>query len=236
MSRAVGNLISGLGRQTGDTLTQLDDGTWEATAKFVCQWVNAFNLAPRRGYAKHPDFPALTCKSSVTTRLKPGTYCEINATYRGFFVQEPDPTTPPDPVNAINSTEEVTTSVSEAPIETHPKFTSVIGGKKGSELNGAVFNDDGTFKGWKSDSPYAGKEAYLIASTAYRRTTPTRSRPSSVGPVGRLDVQPGIASDVPNANWLFTCRSWHRDGAVYELSEEWMLSGPGGWDPVLYSP
>jgi len=37
-------------------------------------------------------------------------------------------------------------SSNQEPISTHPFFTKVIGGSKAAPLNGAVFNDDGSFK------------------------------------------------------------------------------------------
>lgn len=226
--KVIGNQIGSLVRQTGDSATQLEDGTWEATVVYVCRWQSVIYLAPRRNQAYHPDFSSLICSRCSVERLKPGTFAKLNVIYRGFFGPEPDPTEPP----ADTSSEEIITSTSEAPIETHPDFTGVLGGTKDAPLNGAVFNDDGTFKGWRSDSRYAGKEAFLIPSTVYRRSTPSRGRPANLGPVGKIQNAPvGVSGD---NNWLFTCRSWRRDGAVYEVSEEYMLSGPGGWDDTIY--
>jgi hypothetical protein len=218
-----GNQILGLVRQTGDTLDQSEDGTWEGSVRYVCRWVNVLSLAPVRNTARHPDFPNLICKSCKVTRLKPGLVCQLDATYRGLV----------GPEDLASSTEEIITSTSEAPIETHPHFTSVIGGTAAAPLNGAVFDKDGKFTGWKSDSPYAGKESYLIPSTIYRKTSPTRTRPLDIGPVGTVRA-PGIGGGSLDSNWMFTVRSWRRDGGVYDVSEEYMLSGPGGWDPVLY--
>lgn len=225
-----GNQIDGLVRQTGDTIEQLDDGTWSASVIFMCRWANVVQFAPKRNVAVHPDFDALKCNGCKIDRLKPGDVARMTATYRGFFGSE----TGPEPPTLPDSTEETVTSMSDAPIETHPDFVAVLGGTKESPKNGAVFNDDGTFKGWKADSRYAGKEAYLVGSTIYRKTTPSRSRPGSVGPVGQIQ-SPGIGGGAAGADWLFTSQTWRRDGAVYEVSLEYMLSGPGGWDPTIYS-
>lgn len=225
--RIQGNQVEGLIRQTGDSLSQREDGTFDATVRFVCRWADIMVYAPRRNSARHPDFPTLICNGIQGTRLKPGIMVELTATYRGVVGSTPDPG------NELgNSTEEVITSMSEAPIETNPKFVTDIGGTQANPLNDAVFNDDGTFKGWKVTSRFAGKESYLIPSTIYRRSTPSRTRPSSVGPVGTIS-SPGIGSPA-TTNWLYTARTWRRDGGVYEVSDEYMLSGPGGWDPVIY--
>lgn len=228
MSELKGNQLLGLHRQTGDTLVQREDGSWEGTVKYICRWANSISFAPKRNIARHPDFTALICSSCQVNRLKPGVVCELNVTYRGLLG------TAPDPEDLDRSTEEVITSTSEAPIETHPRFVSTLGGTKAAPLNGAVFNDDGTFKGWKADSPYAGKEAFLIPSTVYRKTTPSRTRPLNIGPVGTI-VSPGIGGGQVGSNWLYTCKTWRRDGGLYEVSEEYMLSGPGGWDSTIYS-
>lgn len=221
--RLRGNQILGLVRQTGDTIDQVDDGTWEAQVRYICRWANVLSLAPVRNTARHPDFPNLICKNCKITRLKPGVVCQLDVSYRGLI----------GPEELAQAVEETITSTSEAPIETHPDFTSILGGNKAAPKNGAVFDTDGKFTGWKSDSPYAGKESYLIPSTIYRKTTPSRVRPTSVGPVGTI-VSPGIGGGGLDANWLFTVRSWRRDGGVYEVTEEYMLSGPGGFDPTIY--
>lgn len=224
--RVKGNQITGLVRQTGDTCVQLDDGSWEATVKYIARWTQVMYLAPQRNVARHPDFPSLQCTGCSINRLKPGLVAELTAKYRGFFGSEDPP--------LDTSTEEVITSTSEAPIETHPDFVDVLGGNKDNPLNGAIFDGDGQFTGWAADSPYAGKESYLIPSTIYRRSSPRRESPNDIGDVGTIS-SPGVGGGPSGSNWMFTARTWRRDGAVYTVTEEWMLSGPGGFDPTIYS-
>jgi hypothetical protein len=226
--KVTGNQVNGLIRQPGDTCNQLADGTWEADVVYICRWANVMTLAPQRNVAAHPDFPVMLCSGCRINRLKPGIVCELHVSYRGIFGPDPGPIWGRD-----TSTEEVNTSMSEAPIETHPDFASVIGGTPAAPINGAVFDKDGKFTGWKGDSPYAGKESYLIPSTVYRLTNPGRGRPSGVGEVGTIQ-DPGIDGGPVDANWLYTGRSWRRNGGVYDVTEEYMLSGPGGFDPTLY--
>ena len=221
-----GNQIGGLIRQTGDTLTQLADGTWEAEVIYVCRWANLMYQAPLRNIARHPDFSPLICNGCKVNRLKPGLVCELHVSYRGFLG--------PAGVTPGNSIEEIISSTSEQPIETHPKFVSDLGGKKGAVLNKASFDDNGRFLGFAADSTYAGAESYLVPSTIYRSTTPARSRPSDVGPVGTIQ-DPPVGGGQPGSNWLYTARTWRRDGGVYSVTEEYMLSGPKGWDPTIYS-
>ncbi|CAN5463350.1 hypothetical protein BH20VER3_BH20VER3_00990 [soil metagenome] len=229
--KATGRSIEGLIRQSGDTVTQMEDGTWEAQVKYLSTWPAAAYYAPRRNSASHPDFPALICKACQINRLKPGRYAEVIATYRGFVA--PDDQNQPNPQDPLgNSVEEIITGTSDQPIQTHPGFVTLIGGTKATPLNDAIFDDDGKFQGFPASSLYAGIESYLVPSTIYRQSTPSRNRPSSLGPVGTIAAPP--ITGPSDTNWLFTSRVWRRDGGIYEVTEEYLLSPPGGWDPTIY--
>lgn len=225
-----GKSIDQLIRQTGDTLRMLDDGSWEGTVKYKCRWSSVVALAPKRNTARHPDFSVLVCTQCEVSRLKPGIVCELTATYRGFFgASNPN----------INSREELITNTSEAPIDSHPRFVTDIGGKKGSELHGAIFDDDGKWTGWKADSLYAGVESYLFPSTIYRSTQSVSGRPTSIFNVGTTSgVTTGVVGSPPGApsgkGWLLISHTWNREGGLYSESVEYMLSGPKGWDSVIY--
>lgn len=222
-----GDQIGGLIRQSGDTMRQIDDkGTWEGKVKYICRWSNMLYLSPRRGSARHPDFSALVCSDVEVNRLKPGVVCEIFATYTGFFDQKDPEALPP-------YTEELIAGNSEAPIETHPRFVSHLGGTKSAPLNGAVFNDDGTFKGFKADSKFAGVEFYLVPQVTYRKSTPTRARPTSIADIGKIFNVPVAAP--AGANWILTSRTWAKTGGFYTVTEEWLMSGGKGWYEEIYS-
>jgi hypothetical protein len=225
--RINGNQVDGLIRQTGDTLKQQDDGSWEGVVKYICRWAKVLQLAPKRNVAQHPDFSVLICTTCEVDRLNPGIMCELTATYRGFF----------DADVADNSTEELVTNTSEAPIDAHPAFNSDIGGTKAAPLNGAVFDEDGKFTGWKSDSKYAGVESFVTPSTVYRFCFSTKSRPATLAGVGTKSTSGGYGSP-PGAGdreWLFISSTWRREGGLYLVTNEHMLSGPRGWDDVIYS-
>lgn len=225
--KITGDQLGGLIRQTGDTLEQQEDGTWVGTVRYQCRWTNALYRAPRRNSARHPDFPALLCNGCQISRLKPGLVAELRATYKGLF----GPEDPPDD-ELGNSTEEVLISTSEAPIETHPDFVELIAGTKAAPLNKAIFDDASKFLGFGSGSAFAGVESFLIPTTTYRKSTPSRFRPSSLADVGTIRNAP-IAAPL-GGNWLFTGRTWSRDGGVYQVVEEYLASGPKGWDPIVY--
>lgn len=68
-------------------------------------------------------------------------------------------------------------TASAEPIETHPEFTSKLGGSQGSPLNGAQFDDSGKFMGFSTntqntrittDEPLAGVRSYLAPKDTAR--------------------------------------------------------------------
>lgn len=68
-------------------------------------------------------------------------------------------------------------TASAEPIETHPNFTSQLGGSQGSPLNGAQFDDTGKFLGFStntqntrvtSEEPLAGVRSYLAPKDTAR--------------------------------------------------------------------
>ncbi len=220
-----GNQITGLIRQSGDTCEMQEDGTWIAEVKYVCRWLNVVQLAPRRNSSQHPDFSSLKCISCAVVRIKPGLTAELTVRYRGILDASG--------LGSADTTEEIVSSTSEAPIETHPLFVDELGGTKASPLNGAVFDDNGKFLGFSADSDFAGVESYLIPSTVYRRTTPTTEAPNSIAGVGKISGDVPITTD-GDKTWLFSSRTWRRSGGVYDLTEEYALSGDGGWDDIIY--
>jgi hypothetical protein len=150
-------------------------------------------------------------------------------------------------------------SLSEDPIDTHKEFVTKIGGKPTAPKNGAIFrNADGdrtdgitpapSDKGWVFDSfalivggqknRKAKVEAYLNPSKIIFRKTWMSLRKPGTNKAGKLDTPPS-SGDPPNltggANWLNMGITSVREGNIYHNTEEWMASGPGGWDPDIYS-
>ena len=93
--------------------------------------------------------------------------------------------------------------------------------------------DDGKFLGFAADSPFAGIDSYLYPSTTYRRTFSTSGRPTSLSGVGKINSDVPISVD-NGATWLFTSKTWSRQGGLYSITEEYLLSGPKGWDTTIY--
>jgi hypothetical protein len=217
-----------LNRSHGSTLDQLDDGSWEGVVVYYCAWANVQTLAPQRFVDVHPDFDSLTCNASKAVQLKGG-WAKITATYRGLFGT---------PVGV----EEIITSTSEAPIETHVNFVTDIGGTPDAPLNGAQFDSDGNFTGFQvttdgsTQNPFAGIVSYLTPGTIYRMTTPQASRPTSLSGVGTVYAI-SDSVELPNSymNWLLVSLTWKRYGAIWLVTMEFLLSGNKGWNSTIYA-
>lgn len=223
--RIRGNQLNTLVRQHGGTITYLDDGSTEGVEIFHCKWERINTLMPQRNKTKHPDFSSLTCATSSAVKL-PGGVAKISVTYRGFLAGgEP---------SQNDWVQELMASTRQEPIETHPKFTSDIAGTPASPKNEAIFDDQGKFIGFKATSKYAGVKGYLVAGTTYRLRRTSGGRPASISDVGTIS-SPAVGVGIRGSmNWILVARTWRRSGGVYEINEEWQLSGPKGWDRTIY--
>jgi hypothetical protein len=55
-----------------------------------------------------------------------------------------------------------------------------------------------------------------------------------VGGIFSAGQLPGIAPGFAGRNYLKTPTVWQRRGPVYDATETYWLSGPGGWEPLIY--
>ena len=144
------------------------------------------------------------------------------------------------------------------PVETHPDFTEIFGkvpmGKKGTNEQGATFDEVGKFVGFAfadEDNPYygedpasnmAGVRSYLAPSVVYTETATysadTRSQADlSLATVGKI-TDPPPSDLLPNTsegqNWLQTGLSADQQGEGLQVRRSFRASGPLGWNPTLY--
>jgi hypothetical protein len=156
---------------------------------------------------------------------------------------------------------ELIIGMEESPIETHPDF-NLIGGRPSAPLNGALFVDAATgaitnsnargvfdsfapFLSGGAKNEKGGIESYLDPVVTYRESRVSYSAPSASG-FGKVssDVPgPGWRGSLGRRNWLFMGCSYRRRGdpggvqsrVLYEINNEWRLSGRNGWDNDIYS-
>jgi hypothetical protein len=155
---------------------------------------------------------------------------------------------------------ELTISMQEQPIETHPRFVSHLAGTAATPLNGAIFIDPQTgtpgtvnarcvFERFApvltggGKNPKGGLEAFLAPTVTYRQNYVSGS-PASGSDFGKISSSvpgPGYPGTTASRDWLMIGSTYQRRGSpaggtyvVYEVSNEWLLSGPGGWDNDIY--
>jgi hypothetical protein len=173
-------------------------------------------------FAAHPTFSSMLLTRRTGQRGKPG-WWTVNYVFEGFLISAPDPTY------------ELTTSLSQEPIQTHPDF-GTFGGTPASPQNGSIFVDPDTgfnsnknnaiwkefaFKGTANEK--AGIESYLAPGCEWRETKFQTTEPTGSNPT------------LSGRDWLAWGETYVRRGYVYQVTSTWKLSGRNGWDTDIYS-
>jgi hypothetical protein len=183
----------------------------------------------------HPRWAFLDLDKRTITRAEDG-HWDIVGDY--FGVQG---TQDPLPIYALDF------STNSEPIETHPQFETFAGRPdvNGDGLNGAKFDEDGSFLTFKqlgtsgeaTNRKWVGVRAYLNATAVWRETRVSKTRPTGteMAQIGRIDTPVGEAPVIPGRNYLFGSMSYDQKGKTFTIRREWLLSGPSGWNDVLYA-
>lgn len=83
-----------------------------------------------------------------------------------------------------------------------------------------------------------GVETYLVPKPVYRYSYNSRSEPpaSLLNDVGDIGNPPKAPSVTGGRNWLLigVTYDYERTTRIYKITQEWLLSGPGGWDTDVY--
>jgi hypothetical protein len=152
---------------------------------------------------------------------------------------------------------EYVSSVRTVPIETHPNFGGSQISKGGFikpediklikdtvQTPGKKFDDiaDQLVSGQtaKCRSLYgylaAGVESYYVPSMVVRKTYQASSPPSA-GKIGKIASPGGAVPGAPSgATFLLINVSARGTAGAYTVTEEYEMSGEGGWDTFLYGP
>ena len=148
---------------------------------------------------------------------------------------------------SANTTVELIIGTSEEPIETHPDFGTFAG--RPSQPNptskpifldpetGQVTQDDakGMFSGFASSGDLAGVVSYLASrNITYRKSWTQKTEPTSLGGVGSISAPPSGPNVNGQYNWLYIGMSYRQVGDAFNVSKEWKLSGPKGWESDIY--
>lgn len=194
----------------------------------------------RRLGEPHENYPAMTIIRRSAQRGV-GKIWRVTYTYEGYIQNLPEPTY------------ELTGSLDQQPIETHPDFFE-IAGKPSAPLNGAVFvdptsgkptSDDlaGVFREFRANldgdtgaisNPKAGVDSFMDPGAMFTKTSFSEVA-LALRDLGTIETPSG--DQVPtlsDRNWLLWEISSRRRGYITEIREVWKLSGRGGWDDDIY--
>jgi len=155
-------------------------------------------------------------------------------------------------------TYELSISLSEERIATHPKFKE-IGGSAKEPKNGANFRNAANPKmpnatteepansndGYVFDSfdltigdevnDFAGMESYLDPGATWRATSTGRYSAATINAAGSIGIPIGPAPNLSSGrNWLSMGMSSVQRGRVFQLTQEWRASGRRGWNRKVY--
>ncbi len=209
--------------QPGWTLSEDFTNTLTGSAKFIVKKSQAFANPPKMG-DPHPH--NTKARIIAVTLVGNASSYDYDVQYFGLTAN------PSRPVYSYYS------SLSEEPIETHPNFVD-FGGTADTPLNNAVFDADGLFLGFGDGAgdDLTGVRGYLTGSPSIRKTwftTQVFEGLEDIGDTRKIQggVIPGVSSQ---QNALKTNWSSRPIGLnYYEVTEEFLLSGIGGWNPVIY--
>lgn len=215
--------------QPGGEIIFNRDGSVTATENYRCMFNIALSKAPRRYITPHPDYPALVCDDVHVTRI-PGDEANVKvdyvgdpAAYYGGYANTPTPLYT------------LVVETGEEPIESWYFDNTYNFGTIATTGNGAILGANGLFAGWTKDSPYVGITSYLKPRIVWRKESFSKTIPDGLDNVGYLDAPEGDAPVFGGAfNWILRAFDYQFQGAIFRYKKEWLLSGPKGWNAIIY--
>ena len=216
-------------RDSGERIVSADSVATCSATWFCYPYSAALAHCPIVNKSPHPIWSDLYCKSVGIKRHGEGAI--ITAQYEGSeFVWDSDR-------DSSENTVEVSCTMREEPIESHPDFERWAGSP--DKPNCGIFDDDGKFIGWNSKTEggkiMAGVKSYLVPSYSAAVGYISRGMPS-LGGIGSIGGGSGLPAVGGNRQWMCTGISYQSmsDGN-YKVSETYLLSGPKGWNRYIYS-
>ena len=215
-------------RDSGER-TVSEDSVATCSATWFCYPYSAASAnSPIINKSVHPIWNGLYCKSVSIKKYGDGAL--ITAQYEGGESWS-------STSDQYENTVEVSCTMREEPIESHPNFESWAGTPQ--KPNCGIFDEDGKFTGWNSKTEggkiMAGVKSYLVPSYSGTVSYISKGVPS-LGGIGRIGGGGGLPSVGGMYQWMCTGISYQSmsDGN-YKVSETYLLSGPRGWNRYIYS-
>lgn len=216
--------------QSSGEYVENDDAVATCTAAwFVYPFETATTKAPTVDSSAHPVYTNLVC--SEFSIKKHGTGAIITASYEGVSC------TWDSDEDASSNTVEVSCTMREEPIETHPDFTTWAGTP--SIPIAGRFDSDGDFLGWDVSTPIGeelkGITSYLVPSYAATKSYKSSSEPS-LGATGSIGSFSGLPSLPDGRQWMLTGISYSKiSSGSYDVTVNYLSSDTKGWNTRIYS-
>lgn len=217
--------------EIGDIEFKLDGTVSGSVVWFISPYELALTQAPMPHKDRHPKMERLLCQNTRVTYVKPDAariYCDYEA---GDGTSSVSAGGPPSGAMRVS----VRPTLTENPITFHDKFPEW--------KDNAIFDETTKeFVGWDipegSDAEkwFEGLVSYFEASVTLVREYTNRVEPdlSSL----RKIFESGAISGAPRVkerNWLLVSMPYRDLGdGQYAVTEEFLLSGPNGWNPYVY--
>jgi len=183
-----------------------------------------------------PDFPGLALDDKELI-YDVGGQAHLVLVWAGVGLDDEDDPVLPEPVWFLRRTP------SEEPIETHPDFADFAGTPSAPNTgNGAKFDENGLFTGFEipaspTVNTWGGISKYLEFAAVLTKTSVVSDVPDADEVIPRIDTPTGPGFGVPTIagrTWMKTDFTITQRGSVYEVYEEWTMSGQRGWNTTLY--
>jgi len=212
------------------------DGSAQATLTYKCSSTSAVAVIPSY-LSAHPFIPALKCFES-DYNMEPGGVVVITTIYKGVMVDTGD-------LPGL-AQHEFSRVCSEAPIETHPSFSIPFESPPVSvadiskiELSLQNNTDMPTGMSAAAEALYGlkrrGVESFMKPGSIYKKSYISTTIPAT-DDIGYISEPGTPAPAAPTGqNYLCIGISWTKEAGVIRVHEEHQLSGPGGWNPALYT-
>jgi hypothetical protein len=119
------------------------------------------------------------------------------------------------------------------PIESHPNF-NVFAGTAANPKPGTVFNEDGTFAGFVSGSK-KGITSYIVPDVRVNLNYWTFRVPNAKRITKEIATSlPGVTANPTVRDYLLIGLVYRQFGLIYQVTEQWLGSGPLGWNREIY--
>ena len=213
------------------------DGSGQSSLTYKCAVESKFAVIPAY-LSVHPYLPNLKCYESDLDQ-EPGGIIRITSIYKGVLADNPKEL----------AQHEFSRTLTQEPLETHPIFAlprdnPPVTADRLAEVELALQNCDLTpSKDWEPavkklwEKKRRGIESYLKPGAIYKKSYVSDTIPgtSLIARAGKIFEPPSpCPPSPPDQEYLCMGITWTKEAGVVHITEEYQLSGLGGWDPDLY--